>query len=410
MIRLELAAFLLMILVAAAESHADEVRQPDRQHAPTKFGSSKSNDDKSKADDVHQAATQALQRVRTHSFQPIKNGFTIDAQLQKQGIADLENKDWRVRLLALRDLVRLGTPAVDFVIGHLRDPNEHVRQVCAMTLGLLQARPSVQGLRDVLSNDKDMVVRSSAAVSLGEIGDQDSLSLLKDRSKTDSSRDVRHQCEIAAYRIESNAPQTNDAVDALIALDESSFRQLEVGKPAIDIELFDTRGRKWRLADNKGKTVVLIWVFADWCPVCHGEFHELIELREQFARQNIEVVTIECHDLFRARVMVGDELSPQYWFSKKSPQESYRDKIWWRHLSDPAGAAGAKYGVDPMAFVVHSEWINRPSTIIIDREGIVRFAYYGTYWGDRPSIGRTYEMISTGRYEFRHPKRLETSR
>jgi peroxiredoxin len=198
-----------------------------------------------------------------------------------------------------------------------------------------------------------------------------------------------------------------DVARAFVALDEGSFRQIQVGKPAINFELFDARGRKWRLADSKGKTVVLIWIFADWCPVCHGEFHELIELRDQFASENVEVVTVECHDRFRARVMVGEELSPLYWFSKESPQEAYRDKIWWRHLSDPAGAVGAQYGVDPMAFVVHSEWINRPSTIIIDTSGMVRFSYYGTYWGDRPSIRQTLEMVSTGLYEFRHPKRLE---
>lgn len=403
-------ALWLVLLHVTAVTLADEVSQPRKANVPPSVSDSPSRDHSVDAGRTPEAVDEILQGVRDHSFQPIKNGFTVDAELQKQGIADLGNTDWRLRLLALRDLVRLGTPSVDALIAYLHDKNEHVRQVCATALGQLRAGESCTALQNTLRNDKDTVVRSSAALSLGELGDHDALLLLKDLSTTDPSRDVRHQCEIAAYRIEHRTAPTDDVAHAIAALEESSFQQVEVGKQAVDFELVDTRGRKWRLSDNKGKTVVLVWIFADWCPVCHGEFHELIDLRDQFAKQNVEVVTIECHDRFRARVMVGDELRPKYWFSKQSPQDSYRDRIWWRHLSDPAGAVGAKYGVDPMAYVVHSEWINRPSTIIIDPEGVVRFAYYGTFWGDRPSIGQTLEMIVTGRYEFRHPKRLEVSK
>ena len=74
---------------------------------------------------------------------------------------------------------------------------------------------------------------------------------------------------------------------------------------------------------------------------------------------------------------------------------------------DQAGKVGAMYGVDPMEFVVHDEWINRPSTIIVAPSGVVRFAYYGTYWGDRPTIEQTLNMIKTNSYSFRHPERRE---
>ena len=81
--------------------------------------------------------------------------------------------------------------------------------------------------------------------------------------------------------------------------------------------------------------------------------------------------------------------------------------LWWPHLVDQAGKVGAMYGVDPMEFVVHDEWINRPSTIIVAPDGVVRFAYYGTYWGDRPTIEETLNMIKTNSYSFRHPERRE---
>ena len=103
--------------------------------------------------------------------------------------------------------------------------------------------------------------------------------------------------------------------------------------------------------------------------------------------------------------MVGKELDPAYWFAKQSFKQAYTEQIWWPHLLDRAGAVGAMYGVDPMAFAVHAEYINRPSTVIVDPAGVVRLAYYGTYWGDRPTIEQTLEMIRTRHFEFEHPKR-----
>lgn len=56
--------------------------------------------------------------------------------------------------------------------------------------------------------------------------------------------------------------------------------------------------------------------------------------------------------------------------------------------------------------VVHSEWINRPATVIVDKGGIVRFAYAGTFWGDRPSIKETIDMFRSRHFEYTNPKRL----
>lgn len=117
------------------------------------------------------------------------------------------------------------------------------------------------------------------------------------------------------------------------------------------------------------------------------------------------VATLEAHDTYRARVMVGKELDPEYWFAEESFQEAYTGNIWWPHLIDRAAAVGARYGIDPMAYAVHAEYINRPATFIIDPEGTVRLAYFGTYWGDRPEMHEVLEMIRTGEFDFEHPER-----
>jgi peroxiredoxin len=347
-------------------------------------------------------------RVAKHEFNPVRDGFTFDRHLNRHGVASLSDKDWLVRTLAVRDLVRLNAPAIPALTSALNDTNPHVRQVATMVLGVLQATNAVPALEHLLAQDSEPVVRSQAAIALGQIGQPSSLAALKAALSGDKARDVQHQAELAVYAIEHGIRPTPELAASYAHLDETRFGRVQVGQPASDFQLPDTEGKTWRLADFRGKKpVILIWIFADWCPVCHGEFHELIEMRREFEAAGVQVFTLECHDLFPCRVMVGRELAPKYWFSKTSFKETYTQKIWWPHLADRAGAVGAEYGVQPMAFAVHSEYINRPSVVIVDKAGTVRFAYYGTFWGDRPSIRRTLEMVRNGDYSFDAPKRLK---
>jgi peroxiredoxin len=353
---------------------------------------------------------QILARVSAHDFHPIRDGFTYDRDLNKHGVASLADQDWLVRTLAVRDLVRLGAPGTPALVTALDDKNAHVRHVAAMVLGIIRATNAVAALEKALREDGDSVVRSQAAIALGQIVQPSSLAAVQAAQKNDKSKDVQHQAELAAYAIQHGKTATPELAAAFAALDETRFGRVMVGQPAPDFQLPDTEGATWRLADFRGKKpVVLIWVFADWCPVCHGEFRELIELRQQFEAANAQVFTLECHDVFPCRVMVGKELEPKYWFSKTSFKDSYTKNIWWPHLVDRAGAVGAEYGVQPMAFTVHAEWINRPTVVIVDKDGVARFAYYGTFWGDRPSIHQVLEMVRSGNYSFAAPKRLKAA-
>jgi len=353
-----------------------------------------------------------LDRVRAHTFHPVdETSFTVDRTLEEHGIADLDNDDWRVRLLAIRDLVRIGDAKTSEIAVGLEDDDVQVRYVCAMVLGILRAQSEVKSLERVVREDPDALARSQAIVALGQIGATRSIDLLRDRHANDDSKDVRHQAELSIDRIEKGEVVEPELEATYRNLDEDTFEQLTVGEAAPSFVLPDTDGRRWDLADSirDNEWTVLIWVFADWCPVCHREFDELLELREELQEADINVATIECHGQYRGRVMVGRELEPEYWFAEESFIESYTEQIWWPHLLDRAGTVGAKYGVDPMAYAVHAEYINRPATIIIDPTGTVRFAYYGTFWGDRPSIEETLEMVRSEEFEFEHPERRQVS-
>ncbi len=348
----------------------------------------------------------ALASVRGHTFHPVDGkSFTIDRDLKQHGIADLDDADWKVRTLAVRDLVHAGDDAIPQIAAGLQEPNVQVRYVCAMALGILKAKDAIPALEKVVRDDADALARSQAAIALGQIESTGSLELLRERMANDSSRDVQHQCELSIDQIQKKMGATDELRAAYASLDPGKFEAVRVGEAAPDFTLPHTEGSAWSLRDAKGQWVALVWVFADWCPVCQGEFRELIEMREEFAEAGVHVATIEAHDRYRARVMVGKEIDPKYWFAKESFQKTYAEQIWWPHLIDRAGAVGAIYGVDPLAFAVHAEYINRPSTILIDPEGIVRFAYYGTFWGDRPSIKETLNMIQSRDFSYENPKR-----
>jgi peroxiredoxin len=352
--------------------------------------------------------SQVLQRIAVHDFNPLNedHSLTLDHEYREAGIPDLADQDWRVRLLGVRDLVRAGQNSVGEIVDGLEHSDEHVRQVCAMALGILRSEEGIEGLEQLALEDSSAVVRSQAIISLGQIESTGSFDLLNKILEEDPSRDVMHQCELAIDQIKKQMGTSEEQLNAFLTLDETTFESVSLGEKASDFELQDTEGEMWKLSKFKNeKWVVLIWVFADWCPVCHGEFRDLMDVQDEFEKEGIQVFTIETHDMYRGRVMVGKEMEPTYWFAKESFKEAYTNRIKWPHLLDRAGAVGARYGIDPLAFAVHAEYINRPSTVIVDKEGIVRFLYRGTYWGDRPTIEQTLEMIREEDFSFVHPNR-----
>jgi len=230
------------------------------------------------------AVEDIFRRVRAHDFHPTRDGFTYDRQLEKHGVARLENDDWRVRTLAIRDLVVAGAKNADRIAAGLKDQDEQVRYLSAMALGVLRVDVAVPDLEARLRNDPDPTVRSQAAVALRQIGSKASLPALRAAFRDDPSRDVRHQAELSLHAIKTGQPATDELAKAFATLDESSIGQAKVGEPAPDFAAIDSDGNAWRLSDHLTgkKSIALIWIFADWCPVCHNEFRELIQLKEEY--------------------------------------------------------------------------------------------------------------------------------
>jgi len=350
-----------------------------------------------------------FERIRRHDFNPLqadRRTFTVDRQTGEAGVADPRDRDGRVRSLALRDLVAAALERPREVAPGLDHADLHVRALSALALGVAGAEVARDALQARLIDDPEPLVRCYAAMALGEMGAEPALDLLRARRGQEADADVRHQLELAAAQIASGGAGGAAQRAAFLSLAEDGFASLRAGDAAPDFELDDTEGLRWRLAEGRGAWQVLIWIFADWCPVCHREFAELMALREAFAEAGVRVATVEAHDTWRGRLMVGREIEPELWGSRRWFREAYTERIWWPHLLDRAGVVGARYGAEPMTFAVHGEFVNRPTTVIVDPDGVVRLAYAGSFWGDRPSIEQTLDMIRGRDFSFAHPQRL----
>ena len=80
----------------------------------------------------------------------------------------------------------------------------------------------------------------------------------------------------------------------LAALSEAGFaaaRARAAGVAAPNVELRGPRGQRMRLADFRGK-VVLLEIWASWCPECQVMFPALDRLSREFRPRGVEVIAV----------------------------------------------------------------------------------------------------------------------
>ena len=348
--------------------------------------------------------------LKTHPFRPVEEGMTVEPTTDAAGVDDFDNDDWLQRSLALRDFVRIGEGESDGLIEALDDESAEVRYLAAAALGILESESALDRLHHLLTSAPESTVRSQAAISLGQIASPRSEAVLETALAAEHHRDVGPQCRIALDQIRAGGTSQKRMRETVAALDEHTFRSVRPGDVVPEASLPSVDNGEWRLRTQlSGRGLLLLWVFADWCPVCHHEFNDLIDRKADFERLGVQVATVECHDDYRAGVMAGVHPKPRYWYSDRFENLEYGGRRWWPHLMDYGGAFGARLGVDPMTFAVHSEFVNRPATVIVEPDGRLRMAYIGTFWGDRPTIAETLDMIEHDFYEFRHPERTRGS-
>jgi len=124
-----------------------------------------------------------------------------------------------------------------------------------------------------------------------------------------------------------------------------------VGQPRPPFTLGDTEGRQVSVAEFDGQ-VLLINFWATWCTPCRAEMPMLVQVQDRYAAEGLSVVGIALDDVQQARDFARDL------------GVSYTVLVGGADVM----AAGVVYG-------------NRagmlPYTVLIDREGIVRWTHLG---------------------------------
>ncbi len=124
--------------------------------------------------------------------------------------------------------------------------------------------------------------------------------------------------------------------------------RLALGEPAPDFALAALDGGVMQLGALRGRPVVLNF-WATWCAPCRIEMPEIARVHAQFRDQNLSVISIDLQEdpkIVRAAVTRG--------------------RFPWTFVVDPDGAVARSYQISSL-----------PSTVFIDRAGIVREVFVG---------------------------------
>lgn len=121
-----------------------------------------------------------------------------------------------------------------------------------------------------------------------------------------------------------------------------------VGKPAPSFELDLLGGKKFRLAESKGRVVVLDF-WATWCGPCLQAMPQVEQVVREFRDQNVQLVAVNLEE-------------PE----KQITSTLERHKLELTVALDRDGAVAAKYEASAI-----------PQTVVIDREGKVSRVFVG---------------------------------
>jgi peroxiredoxin Q/BCP len=124
-----------------------------------------------------------------------------------------------------------------------------------------------------------------------------------------------------------------------------------LNSPAPDFVLPDGNGEQWRLSDQRGKVVVLLFYPGDETPVCTAQLCSVRDRWDDYLATGAEVVGIS-----------GDSIESHRKFAA-------HHKLPLRLLSDSEGTVSRSYGARSLI----PGKVAR-SVFVIDSEGIVRYA------------------------------------
>jgi peroxiredoxin len=127
-----------------------------------------------------------------------------------------------------------------------------------------------------------------------------------------------------------------------------------VGEPLVDIRLPNAEGaEQWDLADERGHWVLLAFLRGDWCPLCH------VQMRVY----RLNKALLEHHGVRLVVIATG--------FTAEHRDEA---GVNYRLIEDPEGHVATRLGIVDPVDKHEGKPIAVPLSILIDGEGVVRYA------------------------------------
>lgn len=132
----------------------------------------------------------------------------------------------------------------------------------------------------------------------------------------------------------------------------ATSKVLNEGSKAVDFVLKDISGKTFRLSEQKGKPVLLIFI-TTWCPSCRSEIPYYKNIYETYGKDGLEVVQINIQE--------SKETASRF---------AARYGIPFRTLVDARGDVAGAYGI-----------VGIPSMVLIDKEGKILNTRYSKMEG-----------------------------
>ena len=279
------------------------------------------------------------------------------------------NISWKARVTALCALARLGLDAIPLLLDGLDNLDPEIRNLAAQAMGYMGGPGQAARMERLMVEDPDGVVRVYAGMARAMIGGPIPADLAKLVAQYDPLRMAKTRLDLAMKR--PPGLRNEPIRETLAAFDLSRMDSARIGQRAPDFILYDQSGTRHQLSEYKGKkSVVLIFVYGVTCMYCTGQIAQIRARLHDFEANDAQVLFVESSESYRAEATLEVVHGPGTSASLSL-------------LSDPSHTVAAAYGVAMQMH--HIEWLNRPSSFVIDRDGMIRYEKRGLGVSDRPS-------------------------
>jgi len=128
--------------------------------------------------------------------------------------------------------------------------------------------------------------------------------------------------------------------------------KIDIGSSAPDFSLTDGSGQRWRLSDQRGKVVVLLFYPGDETPICTRQMCSVRDRWEDYAATGAEVVGISTDSVESHRKFAEHHNLPLRLLSDSDGNVS---KLYGARSLIPGKVARSVFVIDPNGIVRHSD-------------------------------------------------------